>query len=232
MGTVPIAVLIGYQRWILWLTHMVVMRRGKPLILFCNTSSNRLLVSQYCISLLPQCFQTVPWVFWKRQRHNFLGQQVLQRVSYQGFAAGTATFALWHPQGAFQLCSVQRCLLTSFRAYSTGFTLLLRGSGMQAIYTWMANHQTPWQTGCGWTCLDFLTSWHFCLGRIQPRRWNAESAGKELTALRIQAVTVFLYIDSEHTLCLILHWSSEFERLWQKHKQFRTLTPAICSRRF
>lgn len=74
-------------------------------------------------------------------------------------------------------------------------------------------HQTPCQTGCGWTFLNFLAPWHLCLGCAQPWHWNAESAGKELSYPQSRPSRCALPPRLESALCLILHWSSRFERL-------------------
>lgn len=133
--------------------------------------------------------------------------------------------------GAFQLCSVQRCLLTSFWAHSTMFTLLLRGLGYKRSLP-------EWQTSSNtladrlWLNIPGLLNSLAPLFGVHPTlTMKCSVLGKNSLHSQSRLSRCSLTLRLETTLCLILHWSSKFERLLQKHKRFQMLTPAICNRK-
>ena len=101
----------------------------------------------------------------KCQRPRFSGQQLLQYCLLMGLCS-------WDSH-ILTVTSARRLSALLCPALVINiFPSTQHGVHFAAYRTWNTNdlhlngqlRQTAWQTGCGWTFLDFLTPWHLCLG--------------------------------------------------------------------
>lgn len=145
-----------------------------------------------------------------------------------GLCGWAATFSLWHPQGTFQLCSVQHCWLTSFWVFSILLTSLLRREwNKNNLHLNGKLHLTPWQAGCGWTFLGFVTSWHLGLGAPNPDKEMPKLLGGEWTSVTIQAVTMFLVHGDLKRFVFDLALVQQICKVIAKAQRFRILPSDI-----
>lgn len=138
---------------------MMVMRREKALMLLCDVNSNHSSVPGF-----PPFCQTVT-------RPSEMAKASFLRAPTASILSLNGALQLGQPRSH---CDIARRLSAPLcPALVINIFLSTQHDVHFAAYrTWNTNdlhlngqlRQTAWQTGCGWTFLDFLTPWHLCLG--------------------------------------------------------------------